>query len=236
MHQIDRGILQARSPMEIVEAVLLHIRGLISCRAAGIGLYEPDTNEMTILAAEVNGDTAIHPGARIHASEEWMTRMSTEQYHLVEDLDTASGMISPAIRLAAGEGVRSYLSVALVVENNLIGELILARKVPSAFSAENLETAVEVANQLAIAIHQARLREWIESHAAELEERVARRTVELQNINSELQAFTYTVSHDLKAPLRGIDGYSRLLLEYHLDKLDDEGRTFCIPFAAPPSR
>lgn len=49
---------------------------------------------------------------------------------------------------------------------------------------------------------------------------------ELASKNREMETFTYSVSHDLKAPLRGIDGYSRILLEDYNERLDDEGRRF----------
>ncbi len=59
-----------------------------------------------------------------------------------------------------------------------------------------------------------------------LEQRVAERTAQLLAVNKELETFAYSVSHDLKAPLRGIDGYSRLLIEGHAAQLDDEARMF----------
>jgi PAS domain S-box-containing protein len=58
----------------------------------------------------------------------------------------------------------------------------------------------------------------------ELEARVQARTAELQAANEELEAFSYSVSHDLRAPLRAIDGFSRVLVEEFGPRIDDEGR------------
>ncbi|WP_327011170.1 PAS domain-containing protein [Dactylosporangium sp. NBC_01737] len=71
-----------------------------------------------------------------------------------------------------------------------------------------------------------RAEEQVRRLNAELEDRVLHRTAELHASNRELDAFAYSVSHDLRAPLRSLDGYSQLLLEDYGDRLDADGREY----------
>ena len=111
------------------------------------------------------------------------------------------------------------------------------------FGAEELGALTDAFNQMLDRIAQqsravSESREQLRRYAGELEQRAAERTRELEQrneelrrnaaellaANSELDAFAYSVSHDLRTPLRSIDGFSQVLLEDYAARLDDAGR------------
>ena len=75
-------------------------------------------------------------------------------------------------------------------------------------------------------IERIRSEEELAQYREHLEDLVAERTVELSAINQELEAFSYSVSHDLRAPLRSMDGFSQVILEDYGDRLDETGKGY----------
>jgi signal transduction histidine kinase/DNA-binding response OmpR family regulator len=114
--------------------------------------------------------------------------------------------------------IEAFLGVPLKQAGETIGMIGLGNK-PGGYD-HNDQTAAEA---LAPAIVESFLRKRAETRIKELNAALALHVRQLEAANQELEAFSYSVSHDLQAPLRGIMGYSRMLQEDYGEKLDDTG-------------
>jgi signal transduction histidine kinase len=215
LRELDQTILAAESPREIATETLRHTRQIIPFHRASVSVIEWDADRARVLATRQE-EEFMGGGTTIPLDDFYLTdALRAGETEVIPDL-AAQPRSGTAARVQ-NIGIRSVLCLPMMVEGTLIGLFKIGRTRPDAFEAEDRQVGSQLADHLAIALRQSQLLEKVQAQRERLEERVQERT-------AELESFTYSVSHDLRTPLRAIDGYTRILKEDHADQLDDEGR------------
>ena len=233
LHDIDRAIIAAQSIEEIANSVVRRLGVLLGSSHALLLLTDRMVATRSTLVVEKEWDHDANPlqntdrktGSQVDISPffarlqqgETLTNIDADPTASADDLGSLFDQLDLQI-----EG-RSFIVSPVIHDNRLLGLMVNVDCPPVVFNSEQIEVSRGVANQLAVALQQAYLVEQIEQHAEELERRVAERTRELREANEELEAFTYSVSHDLRAPLRSVQGYAEVLRTEYGNQLEGDG-------------
>jgi light-regulated signal transduction histidine kinase (bacteriophytochrome) len=239
-----RAISRLREPLEletIFRATAIEVRQLLNADRVGMFRFYSDCgwDDGEFVSEDVTDAFPSAMAQKVHDhcfGDQFAMHYQKGRVQAVADIYQA-GLSDCHIKILAQFQVRANLIVPLLQGEKLWGLLCIHQcSAPRQWQETEIEFVTQIANHLGVALKHAELlanlrleideRQQAEARSQALNQGLRQAIIELKAVNKELEAFSYSVSHDLRAPLRSIDGFSQALLEDCADQLDPTGQDY----------
>lgn len=226
LHQVDQAILSVQSVDAVARAVAQRVKNTVKCDRVSVVGFDTRRGTSHLLSVVGIHPQRIVPGLDNQINDQGVMDALMHRRWFTSEDTAESGAFTQINKDFNGAGFQSYVTFPLIADGVLIGLVNLASRGSCECDSNEMELVREVCEALALAMNQAALQQQVQEYTFGLEQRVNERTAQLQASNRELEAFAYSISHDLRAPLRSIDGFSQALVEDYGHLLDVEAKEY----------
>ncbi len=218
LHALAEAINRSNSPEAVYPETLQTLCGITQADRAAILLFD-SSGVMRFVAWDGLSDRYR---AAAEGHNPWAANETNPLPIMVAD-PSSEPTLAPLLPQLGEEGIASLAFVPIAHQGRLLGKFMLYSNRPHEMAADEIRLALTVAEYLALAVSRQRAIEEVRRLNADLAAGVQRRTRQLEEAHREMESFCYSISHDLRAPLRALDGFARILREDAGSVLDEAG-------------